>query len=189
VLGNSIKVVERRDKDKYYTPLKAVEPLIPHLPEYGSFAEPCCGNGSLIKHIESLTDGGVVCFYAGDISPDQDCISVGGAKLPTEKKDALTLTYGDICSCDLIVTNSPFKWDTLQPMLDHLPKLKPTWLLLPFGYAANKRMAPYMKICRKVQPIGRVKWIEDSAASSTDDYMWALFDSDFTGTTKLYPRT
>lgn len=188
VSSNTIMALDRRDKDKYYTPVKAVVPLIPHLPEYGSFAEPCCGNGSLIKHIGSLTDGAMTCYYAGDISPDQDTILVSGITLPTVTRDALTLTYGDIRGCDLIITNSPFQWDMLQPMLEMFPTLKPTWLLLPFGYSANKRMAPYMKICRKLQPIGRVKWIEDSKQSSTDDFGWFLFDSDFTGTTKLYPR-
>lgn len=188
VSNNTIKLLDRRDKDKYYTPIKAVEPLIPHLPEYASFAEPCCGNGSLIKHIESLTNGGVVCDYAGDVSPDQDCVSVSGISLHTWTRDALTLTYADVFGCDMIITNSPFVWSTLQPMLDLFPTLKPTWLLLPFGYACNKRMAPYMKICRKVVPIGRVKWIEDSKQSSTDDFAWYLFDNDFIGTTKLYAR-
>jgi len=180
VTSNNITEKPRRANDWYATPRKAVEPLVPHLPEYASFCEPCAGDGALIKHIVDLTDDAVWPRVWGDIEPKSPDVMYW---------DALKLTPDDVLGCDLVVTNPPFKWDLLKPMLDLFPTLKPTWLLLPFGYAANKRMAPYMKICRKVQPIGRVKWIEDSAATSTDDFGWYLFDSNFVGTTKLYQRT
>jgi hypothetical protein len=180
VASNSITEKPRRKNDWYATPRKAVEPLVAHLPEYASFCEPCAGDGALIRHIVELTDDSIWPKLWFDIEPKSADVYVG---------NALELNAEKLLGVDLIITNPPFKWDMLQPMLDHLPELKPTWLLLPFGYAANKRMAPYMKICRKVQPIGRVKWIEDSKHSSTEDHAWFLFDSDFTGTTKLYPRT
>jgi hypothetical protein len=179
VASNNIQEKPRRANDWYATPRKAVEPLIRHLPEYGTFCEPCAGDGALAKHIDDLTEGGVWPKVLLDIEPKSPSIA---------EWDALKLTDQDVLGCDYIITNPPFLWSILKPMLDLFPTLKPTWLLLPFGYAANKRMAPYMKICKKVQPIGRVKWIEDSKQSSTDDFAWYLFDSDFVGTTKLYAR-
>lgn len=177
--SNNITVKERRKDDFYPTPRKAVEPLLPHLFEYGNFIEPCAGAGDLVKHIESMTDYGVVCRYACDVTPRASLV---------EQRSALSLTDADVVGVDLIITNPPFQWEMLKPILDHLPTLKPTWLLLPFSYACNKRMGVYMQMCKKVVPIGRVKWIEDSKQSSTDDFAWFLFDSDFIGTTKLYAR-
>lgn len=43
---------ERIERDFYPTPYKAVPPLIPHLRGVIKFAEPCCGNGALIRHLE-----------------------------------------------------------------------------------------------------------------------------------------
>ena len=43
---------ERKPRDFYPTPREAIEPLIPHLPETGLFAEPCAGDGRLIDCIE-----------------------------------------------------------------------------------------------------------------------------------------
>ena len=41
---------ERKPRDFYPTPMEAVEPLLPHLPEGFKFAEPCAGNGALVEH-------------------------------------------------------------------------------------------------------------------------------------------
>ena len=56
---------ERRDNDFYPTPAAAVGPLVPHLrrEHIRAFAEPCCGDGALIRHLESY---GLVCRYRGD---------------------------------------------------------------------------------------------------------------------------
>jgi hypothetical protein len=179
VKSNNIQEKPRRARDWYATPEKAVEPLIAHLPEYGTFCEPCAGDGRLSVHIESLTCDALWPRQQYDIEPQADGIV---------KKDALTLVSEDLFDIDLLITNPPFEWETLQQMLELFPTLKPTWLLLPFGYACNKRMAPYMDICKKVVPIGRVKWIEDSKQSSTDDFAWFLFDASHVAYTRLYPR-
>lgn len=179
VKSNNITEKPRRDRDYYATPERAVEPLIAHLPEYANFCEPCAGDGRLSKHIESLTCDALWPKLQFDIEPQADGIV---------KKDALTLTHYDISEVDLLITNPPFEWETLQKMLELFPTLKPTWLLLPFSYACNKRMAPYMDICKKVVPIGRVKWFEDSKQTSTDDFAWFLFDISHVGDTRLYPR-
>src|SRR6476646_8645680 len=60
---------ERREADFYPTPLDAVVPLIPYLSSVKSFAEPCAGNGDLVRHLESF---GLACVYSGDIRSGQD---------------------------------------------------------------------------------------------------------------------
>ena len=57
---------ERREADFYPTPRAAVLPLIPFLRGIRTFAEPCCGEGDLVRHLESF---GLRCTYAGDIAP------------------------------------------------------------------------------------------------------------------------
>ena len=59
---------ERVERDFYPTPWQAVEPLIPHLPKNFAFAEPCAGDGALVRHIETLIEG-AWCSWASDIEP------------------------------------------------------------------------------------------------------------------------
>ena len=40
---------ERRAGDAYPTPIEAVLPLIPHLRGVRNFAEPCAGDGALVR--------------------------------------------------------------------------------------------------------------------------------------------
>ena len=63
---------ERRPGDFYPTPRAAVVPLIPYLRGIRSFAEPCAGDGALVRHLESF---GLRCVYAGDISSGQDALA------------------------------------------------------------------------------------------------------------------
>ena len=51
---------ERREADFYPTPRAAVLPLIPHLRGIHTFAEPCAGDGALVRHLESF---GLRCVY------------------------------------------------------------------------------------------------------------------------------
>jgi hypothetical protein len=64
---------ERVPRDFYPTPYAAVPPLIPHLRGIRTFAEPCCGNGALVHHLELH---GLRCGYAGDISTGQDALAL-----------------------------------------------------------------------------------------------------------------
>lgn len=82
---------ERNPRDYYPTPYEAVPALIPHLiapytarGHVANFAEPCAGDGRLIRHLEKH---GHKCVYACDIEPQapdietQDCLFFG-FKLP-----------------------------------------------------------------------------------------------------------
>jgi hypothetical protein len=123
------------------------------------YAEPCCGNGKLEL---LLRDCGANCVWASDIR-DNFCWV----------QDALELTKEELTFCDLIITNPPFSWSLLKPLLDHLPTLKPTWLLLPANYMHNKRMGPYMKNCSDIISIGRLYWVNKTKGK--EDYCWYQF--------------
>ena len=43
---------ERKPRDFYPTPFAAVEPLVKHLTQGFTFAEPCAGDGQLCRHLE-----------------------------------------------------------------------------------------------------------------------------------------
>ena len=83
---------ERREADFYPTPRAAVVPLIPYLrAASGRFAEPCAGDGDLVRHLESF---GLRCVYAGDIRTGQDALALDH--------------YG---AADAIITNPPYTRD------------------------------------------------------------------------------
>src|SRR6478672_4103475 len=93
---------ERIPSDFYPTPKKAVEPLIPFLRGIRTFAEPCAGEGDLVRHLESF---GLRCTYAGDIATGQD---------------ALALTTADLGSADAAITNTPYKEPERSRIIRHL---------------------------------------------------------------------
>src|SRR5215470_11715869 len=115
---------QHRKLDFYPTPLKAVQPLIPHLNGVRRFAEPCCGDGRLVRHLESF---GLVCVYAGDIADGKDALA---------RED-----YGAI---DAIVTNPPQTHELLARLLPHFIRIAPAWLLLPMDFASNARDARFL---------------------------------------------
>lgn len=171
-------VYEKRPRDFYPTPLKAVTALVGHLPESFSFCEPCAGAGDLVRHLESLFEG-AVCFLPIDIEPQVDWVT---------KADAINLHEDALEYCNYIITNPPFTWNVLKPLLDKWIDLRPTILLLPADFIHNIRFAPYLIFCEKVVSIGRVKWIEDSKATGVENYAWYFFDKHNKETTKFYGR-
>ena len=109
---------EPRENDFYPTPFEAVPSLIPYLRGIRTFAEPCAGEGDLIRHLESF---GLTCVYAGDITTGQDALA--------------RASYGEI---DAIVTNPPFSRKSiplLRRLIVHFQNIAPTWLLLRLGMA------------------------------------------------------
>jgi len=74
----------------------------------------------------------------------------------------------------VFITNPPFSWPMLQPILDHLPTLLPTWLLLPADNLHNKRMGKYMAKCDLVVSVGRLYWM-DNKIKGVDNYCWYRF--------------
>jgi hypothetical protein len=136
---------ERRERDFYPTPYKAVLFLLPHLAAGATFYECCSGDGRLIDH---LALHGFRCTGASDIRPIRGDIHA---------KDALDLTELDCEGADLIITNPPHDRPLMHALIDHLRQLRPTWLLLPADWIFTRQAGPYLAFCKVVVPIGRMK--------------------------------
>lgn len=176
---------EKLPRDKYYTPLEAFKPLIAFLPDtpFG-FAEPCAGNGKLIKHIESNTLG--ECVWASDIDPDED------SEEDIEILDGLSLTAEHVSHADLIITNPPWSRQKkdgyiLHRLIEVCANLKPTWFLVDSNWVNTIQSKPFVdKYLTDILPIGRVKWFGDMQGK--EDASWYRFDKNKTSPTVFLGR-
>jgi hypothetical protein len=148
---------ERIPRDFYPTPAAAVPPLIPHLRGIRTFAEPCCGDGALVRHLESH---GLRCVYSGDIADGQDALAID--------------TYGD---ADAIITNPPYERKVMHALIGHFARIAPAWLLLETDWASTKQAAPFMPSCSDIVSIGRLRWIEGTTMSGKQNFAWYRFDT------------
>jgi hypothetical protein len=147
---------ERIPQDFYPTPLAAIAPLIPYLRGVRSFAEPCCGDGDLVRHFEAR---GLHCVYSGDIRTGQDALAVD--------------SYGDV---DAIITNPPYKREVMHRLILHFQRIAPTWLLLAHDWSATMQAAEYLPSCSDIVVLPRLKWIAGSKHRATDSHAWYRFD-------------
>jgi len=168
---------EKRPRDFYVTPEKALLPLLPHLPKGLSFCEPCAGNGELVNMLEEHLEAS--CFLPLDIEPQVDWVVKG---------DAGVLNEEQLLFCEWIITNPPFTWSVLAPLMKLWISLRPTALLLPADFMHNKRFAPFLNDCTDIISIGRVKWIEESKATGVENYCWYIFNKNNKEATKFYGR-
>jgi hypothetical protein len=157
---------ERIPRDFYPTPFAAVPPLIPHLRGVRTFAEPCCGNGALVRHLESH---GLRCVYQGDIATGQDALA--------------TTDYG---APDMIITNPPHTRGPMHAMI--LASIAPAWLLLDQNWVATLQAVPYLSCCSDIVIIGRVKWVAGSKNAGKDNFAWYRFDARHRGVTAIHRR-
>ena len=132
-------------------------PLIPFLRGVRTFAEPCCGDGALVRHLESF---GLRCVYAGDIATGQDALALDH--------------YG---AADAIITNPPYTRELMHRLIAHFQRIAPTWLLLDYDWAATKQAAPFMPHCSDIVTLPRLKWFEDSKDTGKDNHAWYRFDA------------
>jgi hypothetical protein len=153
---------ERRAQDFYATPAKAVAPLLRHLPPRTRFNEPCAGELDLVRHLE---DAGHICVQAFDIE-----IRAAGVA----QDDAAT---AELHEGAVVVTNPPWAWAMLAPIIENLSRQLPTWLLLDADFAHNVRTAPFMARCSAIVPVGRVQWIPGSGQSGKQNAAWYRFEA------------
>lgn len=156
----------RRKNDAYATPYKCVLPLIPHLRGIETFAEPCAGDGELIKHLATF---GFYCSYRADIETGTDAL--------------IEPPHG---SFDAIITNPPWTRDLLHPMILKFQSIAPTWLLFDADWPHTKQAVPYLDQCSHIVSIGRVKWIADSEHFGKDNASWFRFHSQHVGGPRFY---
>lgn len=169
---------EKKPRDSYFTidPI-AVEVLNKHLPLKTRFIEPCAGAGDLFRELQKF---GHECLVAYDIEPQTFGIT---------QRNCLSLDNSVrwLAQADCLVTNPPFTWKVLQPIMDHLISLLPTWLLLPADFMHNVRMGPYMKQCEKVISVGRMYWMPNKV-KGVESMCWYLFNKDHKGPTEFIGR-
>lgn len=167
----------RRPRDFYPTPPEAVAPLLPHISRYCNFAEPCCGDGALIKELERH---GHRCGFASDIEPIYH---------PAAAKDAMSLE----CLPDTIttiITNPPWPQRGGEPTVSlaaHLASLRPTWLLLNADFAHNLYFSKIARQCVKIVSVGRVSWSQNGVGGK-DNAAWFQFWSRNESSTIFVPR-
>lgn len=175
---------ERVERDYYPTPKAAVIPLIPHLPNSFTYAEPCAGDGRLCRHIDELTNSGAILTLASDIEPRDEGI---------EAINALDLQVPS--NTEFIITNPPWgrlkKHDyIMHKLIVHFSNQRPTWLLFDSDWVHTEQSASYVhERLVKIVSVGRVKWIEDSAGTGKDNCAWHLFDVNKSGPIEFVGRT
>lgn len=160
----------RVEKDKYFTPPKAIIPLLPHLKPGVRYKEPCAGAGDLITHLRPYA----TLVAANDIAPDVDWIEQG---------DAFNVEIGD---AEQFITNPPWTRALLHALIIHLSDQAPTWLLFDSNWANTLQAKPFMERCRKIVAVGRLQWIPGSQWTGKDDASWYLFDKPIAGSAPLF---
>lgn len=168
---------ERRERDFYPTPAKAVVPLLPHLVQGTVFIEPCAGAGDLMNH---LTEAGHWCLDAFDIEPQAAGIT---------ERDAMKVIPPRGVKC---ITNPawPMPGQGGEPTVSlalHLSDHAPTWLLLSADFAHNLYFDKLADRCVRIVSVGRVSWMENGVAGK-DNCAWYLFDAHHEGATAFVGR-
>ncbi len=143
--------------DFYPTPHAAVPPLIPYLRGVRTFAEPCCGDGALVRHLESA---GLRCVYAGDIATGQDALAARPTTVRSMRSSPTRRTRGPL----------------MHALIAHFQRIAPTWLLLELDWAATKQAIPYLTNCSDIVTIGRLRWIPGSPHTGKENHGWYRFD-------------
>jgi len=150
----------RIHKDAYQTiDPRAVVALLPYLDGIETFAEPCCGEGYLVR---ALVRAGLYCDWRSDIR---------------EGFDALSLDAIHVNCTDAIITNPPWSRPILHEMIRHFQKLAPTWLLFDADWAHTKQSAPFLAQCSHIVSVGRLIWIPDTKMTGKDNCAWYRFDA------------
>lgn len=165
-----------KERSFYQTPREAVEPLIPHLSRWTTYAEPCAGAGALIDALRDLWPEGRLVF-SGDIHPMRDGIET-----------ADVMWYDG--NAEVIITNPVWPHRRGQPTLEtafHLSSKAPTWLLLPADFCHNRYFHSIKPRCAKCVSVGRVSW-EQNGVSGKDNAAWYLFDAHHYGSMTFHTR-
>ena len=175
-MGKRSSDFERKPRDFYPTPYEAVIPLLSHLEPNTHFAEPCAGDGALVRHLEKH---GHQPMLVSDIEPRAYAIG---------KLDVFGVG-SDCLIGDGFITNPPWDRKILHPLIIHLSDIAPTWLLFDADWAHTNQSIEFMSRCEKIVSVGRVKWIPDSKMTGKDNCAWYLFKKDPLIITQFWGRT
>jgi len=148
--------------DAYATPEEAVLPLLPHLPKGSYYAEPCAGDGALIRILQKY---GHKCVAAYDVEPRHKIVT---------QADAVFLSKEDMKRASVVITNPPWGRHVLHQIIERSFFWGPTWLLFDADWMHTRQAIPYLNRCKKIVSVGRVKWFGNTAGK--DNCCWYLFD-------------
>jgi len=169
---------ERKARDFYPTPPKAIDPLLPHLLPNTRFCEPCAGDGRLTEY---LVEHGHVCTAQYDIEPQADGIEV---------MNALKMTTRHLSGAEMFITNPPWARDIFHPMIARFVTIGASaWFLCDADWAHTVQAAEYMPYCAKIVSVGRVKWEPDSKYQGKDNAAWYFFTPTRRSAPAFYGRT
>lgn len=132
-------------------------PLLPHLDTGTIFTEPCAGKLDLVRHLEGH---GHSCIGTFDTHP--------GEGITIRDAASVWAPYDGV-----FITNPPWNRKILHPIIESLSAAAPTWLLFDADWAHTKQARPYLKGCRKIVSVGRVKWFGNMTGK--DNCCWYLF--------------
>jgi hypothetical protein len=161
---------KRNHHDLYATPHRPVTYLLPFIRDISCYVEPCCGNCDLIHH---LTCYGKTCTWASDIQKGIDALEL----------DADAFFYAEA-----IITNPPWTFSLMDPLLRHFLKFRPVWFLLSGDYAFNEQSGWSMERCTDIVAVPRVKWISGSKWDAKDNCAWYRFQADHRGGARFHAR-
>jgi len=153
---------KRHKLDLYSTPEDAVLPLLKHLDKVTYYAEPCAGDGALIKILQKH---GHKCVAAYDVEPRHKIV---------KQLDATFLKKEDLNRANVIITNPPWGREVLHQIIERSFFLAPTWLLFDADWMHTRQAIPYLTRCKKIVSVGRVKWFGNTAGK--DNCCWYLFE-------------
>ena len=173
---------ENRDKQYWRTPAKAIPPLIEAIGRGDegpngkrrprTFIEPCAGAGDLVWGLEQ--NYGWKCSLFCDIEPQHPDV---------KKRDAFDLRNSEYRKGDYIITNPPWKWELMEPLLKRFIEVRPTWLLLSADWAHNIRSSSYgRRYCKQIISVGRLSWM-GNGKGGYDNGAWYFFSQEKTDTT------
>ena len=156
----------RRAADFYPTPVEALRPLVPHLPRAGTYAEPCVGDGALVRGMAA-------------VAPGWQCVATSDLHCPVRPRSAALVRLPE--GVDAAITNPPWpapgqRGEPVLGIIHNLAAQAPTWLLLPWTFAAARYFAGVSHLCTDVLPIGRVSWMGNGVPSK-DDAAWFRFEA------------
>ena len=171
---------KRLGRDSYDSPPRVLWPLLAHVPAGTTFAEPCAGQGNIIRHL-ALDD--IHCRYASDIHPRQR-----NSPMKIEKRDALKVTAAMLRGCDMVISNPPWTTDIMHAIVEHFLPLIPAWYLWSADWLHNKESAYLVTRCSKIVSVGRVCWFPETGIAGKDNCIWCYFPTDFHGQPTFYGR-
>jgi hypothetical protein len=164
----------RRASDFYPTPAAAVVPLIPHLHRTGvkTFAEPCSGEGDLMRHLEAA---GFDCIIDADITYGADA------------RDWSQVSYAGV---DAVITNPPWGAKLMMEIMERQSMFVPAWFLIYSDWLFTHQSAQWVdELCTDIVPIGRVKWFPESKSVGFDNCCWIRMDAENTQPAIFWPMT